>query len=73
MIGAIAAGVNYNRMSKKTKTMGTGEALRKAAKDPRNYLIPSGFLGAAFGDKDMYLRILLTQPGSRRGALRKNS
>ncbi len=56
MIGAIAAGVNYNRMSKKTKTMGTGEALRKAAKDPRNYLIPSGFLGAAFGDKDMYLK-----------------
>lgn len=52
---AIAAGVNYNRMAKKTKVMGTGEALREAAKDPVNYLIPSGFIGAAFGDKDRYL------------------
>lgn len=56
VIAAIAAGYNLNRWSKKGKTYGAGEGLREAAKDPLNYLIPSGFIGAAFGDKDMYLK-----------------
>lgn len=53
---AIAAGYNLNRWSKKGKTYGAGEGLKEAAKDPLNYLIPTGFIGAAFGDKDMYLK-----------------
>ncbi len=53
---AIAAGYNFNRNAKKSKTMGRGDALKEAAKDPMNYLIPTGFLGAAFGDRDMYLK-----------------
>lgn len=53
---AIAAGWNLNRSSKKAKTMGAGEGLSSAIKDPINWLIPSGFIGAAFGDKDMYLK-----------------
>ena len=53
---ALATGINYGRMSRKTKAMDRGEALRYAARDPRNWLIPSGFLAAAFGDKDMYLK-----------------
>jgi hypothetical protein len=56
IIGAALAGYNYNRWSKKGKTYGAGEGFREAAKDPLNYLIPAGFIGAAFGDKDMYLK-----------------
>jgi len=55
IVATVAAAANYNRMSKKTKTMDRDEALRYAAKDPINWVIPAGFIAAAFGDKDMYL------------------
>lgn len=56
VVATVAAAANYNRMSKKTKTMDRNEALRYAAKDPINWVIPAGFIAAAFGDKDMYLK-----------------
>jgi hypothetical protein len=54
-IAAIAAGVNYNRNAKKYKTQGGKASFQAAAKDPMNWVIPSGLLGAAFGDKDRFL------------------
>jgi hypothetical protein len=56
--GAVLAGLsayNYNRNRQKYKSMGSGEAFREAAKDPMNWVLPMGLLGAAFGNKDRYL------------------
>lgn len=55
IMAAIAAGVTYNRASKKYKTASASEGAKAALKDPLTYLIPSNLLGAAFGDKDRYL------------------
>lgn len=54
-IAALAAGINYNRNSKKYKTEGAGKSLKSALRDPINWIVPSGLLGAAFGDKDRFL------------------
>ena len=56
VVAAIAAnGINYNRNSKKYKTTTSGKAFKQAIKDPVNWVLPTGLVGAAFGDKDMYL------------------
>lgn len=53
---AIAAGLNFRENFRRDRyeTMSAGERMKEASKNPINYLLPAGFMGALFAKQNMW-------------------